>query len=259
MIFDTHCHLNSEEIFINIDKVLASAKENGVTHIIVPGWDVESSLLAIKIAEKYENVYAAIGIHPTDCYELTDLEFKKIIDYVGHPKVVAIGEIGLDYHWCDNDEQKEKQKYWFDIQITLANENHLPIIIHNRDASEDCLKILKNNNPINSGVMHCYSGSVEMLKDVINLNLLIGLDGPVTYKNAKTPKAVAENIPLDRLLVETDSPYLSPTPKRGEVNEPANIIYVIEEIAKIKNIDLEILKDKLFHNACKLFNVKNER
>lgn len=255
MIFDTHCHLNSEELYNRLDEVLDAAYKVGVDKFLVIGWDKASSLLAVEMANKYKNIYAAIGFHPTDIDGVSDEDYNEVMSHVEDPKVVAIGEIGLDYHWVKDIEQRNKQKEWFIKQINFANLHKKPISIHNREAFEDCLKILKEHKPLYGGVMHCYSGSVELLKDVLDLGLYIGLDGPLTFTNAKTPKEVCEAVPLDRLLVETDSPYLSPHPLRGTVNEPKNIALVIDEITRIKGISKKHILDVIYENSCKLFNV----
>ena len=256
MIFDTHCHLNSEELYNNIDEVIASAKVVGVDKFLVVGWDIKSSYLAIELANKYPEIYAAIGVHPTDIDGVTDEDFDKLMTHVNDPKVVAIGEIGLDYHWVKDPEQREKQKQWFIKQINVANLYKKPISIHNREAFGDCLAILKEHKPLYGGVMHCYSGSVELLKDVLDLGLYIGLDGPLTFTNAKTPKEVCEVVPLDRLVVETDSPYLAPHPLRGTVNEPKNIALVIDEIARLKEESKKHIIDVLYKNSCRLFGIE---
>ena len=255
MIFDTHCHLNSEELLSRIDEVLESAHKVGVDKFLVVGWNKESSLKAIELAHQYEGIYAAIGFHPTDIDGVSDEDYNEVMRHVNDPKVVAIGEIGLDYHWVKDHVQREKQKEWFIKQIEFANLHKKPISIHNREAFEDCLKILKEHKPEYSGVMHCYSGSVELLDDVLKLGLYIGLDGPLTFTNAKTPKEVCEQVPLDRLLVETDSPYLSPHPLRGTVNEPKNIALVVDEITRLKGLSKKHILDVIYQNSCKLFNV----
>lgn len=255
MIFDTHCHLNSPELYERLEEVLESASKVGVNKYLVVGWNKDSSFLAVEIARKYENIYAAIGFHPTDIDDVSEEDYQATMSLVKDPKVVAIGEIGLDYHWVKDPEQREKQKKWFIKQIEFANEHKKPISIHNREAFEDCLKILKEHRPKFSGVMHCYSGSVELLRDVIDLGLYIGLDGPLTFTNAKTPKEVCEVVPLDRLLVETDSPYLAPHPLRGTVNEPKNIALVIDEITRIKGLSKKHIIDVIYDNSCKLFHV----
>ncbi len=255
MIFDTHCHLNSEELYSRLDEVISDAQKVGVAKFLVVGWNKESSLLAVKIAEQYDFIYAAIGFHPTDVFDVSDEDYEETMSLVNHHKVVAIGEIGLDYHWVKEKEKQEIQKEWFIKQIEFANEHHKPISIHNREAFKDCLDILKEHKPLYGGVMHCYSGSVELLKDVLNLGLYIGLDGPLTFTNAKTPKEVCEQVPLDRLLVETDSPYLSPHPLRGTVNEPKNIALVIDEITRLKGLSKKHILDVIYNNSCKLFHV----
>ena len=255
MIFDTHCHLNSEELYERLEEVLENAKKVGVDKFLVVGWNKESSFKAVEIAHRYEGIYAAIGFHPTDIDDVSEEDYNETMALVNDPKVVAVGEIGLDYHWVKDPVQREKQKEWFIKQINFANEHKKPISIHNREAFEDCLKILKEHRPMYSGVMHCYSGSVELLKDVLDLGLYIGLDGPLTFTNAKTPKEVCEEVPLNRLLVETDSPYLSPHPLRGTVNEPKNIALVIDEITRIKGLSKKHILDVIYQNSCELFKV----
>ena len=255
MLFDSHCHLNDEKLLANVDEVIKSANEAGVTHFLVVGWDKESSYKAVELAEKYENVYAAIGFHPENIFDVSEDDFNETLDLYKHPKVVAIGEIGLDYHWTKEPEKRELQKKYFIRQIEFANKHHLPISIHNRESTEDCVEILKEHTPKFGGVMHCYSGSVETMNEVIKLDLHIALGGTVTFTNAKTPKEVAEAVPLDKLLIETDAPYLTPHPHRGEKNEPKYICLVLEEIARIKDMSKKHLEDVIYKNTCRLFNV----
>ena len=255
MIFDTHCHLNDEKLLQNVDEIIKNARKVGVDRFLVVGWDKESSLSAIKLAEQYDEVYAAIGFHPENIFDVTEEDFQETMKYINHPKVVAVGEIGLDYHWTKDPIKRELQKEWFIKQIDFANEHHKPISIHNREAFLDCLAILKEHKPLYSGVMHCYSGSVELLKDVLDLGLYIGLDGPLTFLNAKTPKEVCEVVPLERLLVETDCPYLSPHPLRGTVNEPANLSLIVDAIADARQMSKKHLLEVLYDNSCKLFNL----
>ena len=255
MIFDTHCHLNDEALLNKIEEVMAAAEHVGVSRYLVVGWNKESSLKAVELANKYKEIYAAIGFHPTDIDGVSDDDFNLVMSNISNPKVVCIGEIGLDYHWVKDPVQREKQKQWFIKQIDYANKVKKPISIHNRKAFEDCLNILKEHKPLYGGVMHCYSGSVELLKDVLDLGLYIGLDGPLTFTNAKTPKEVCENVPLDRLVVETDSPYLSPHPLRGTVNEPKNIALVIDEVARLKGLSKKHILEVLYQNSNRLFNI----
>lgn len=255
MVFDSHCHLNDPVLYQNIDEIIENAKKTGVKKFLVIGYDKDSSVLAVKIANKYPECYASIGIHPTEIDHTSEDDYEKTMKLVSNPKVVAIGEIGLDYHWVKEPEKRENQKKWFIRQIEFANDHHLPISIHNRESNEDCLKILKEHTPKFGGVMHCYSGSVEMLDDILNLGMYISLGGPVTFTNAKTPKAVAEEVPLEKLLVETDCPYLTPHPHRGEKNEPKYICLVVEEIARLKDISKKHVEQVTYENACRLFNV----
>ena len=259
MLFDTHCHLNDDELYSRIDEVIDAAKQTGVKLFLVVGYNKESSLRAVEIAEKYDCCYAAIGYHPTEIFDITEQDYQDVMNLVNHPKVVAIGEIGLDYHWIKEPEKRELQKEYFIKQIEFANEHHLPISIHNRDSNEDCVDILKEHRPLFGAVMHCYSGSVEMMQEIVKWDkFYISLGGPVTFTNAKTPKAVAEEVPLERLLIETDSPYLTPHPHRGLKNEPKYICLVSEEIARLRNMSRKHLDSVLFSNACTLFNIKYE-
>ena len=254
-IIDTHCHLNDETLYKDLDGVISRAQKVGVEKMVVIGWDKASSELAIKLAEQYDFIYAVIGFHPENIFDINDEILYETLNLYKHPKVVGIGEIGLDYHWSKEPEKHELQKVYFVKQIEFANRVGLPISIHSREAFNDTLEILKEHKPLHGGVMHCYSGSVEGLQEIINLNLYIGLDGPLTFTNAKTPKEVCEVVPLDRLLVETDSPYLSPHPLRGTVNEPKNIALVIDEIARLKGISKKHILEVIYNNSCKLFNV----
>ena len=254
-IIDTHCHLNDEALYKDLDNVVSRARQAGVEKMIVIGWDKASSELAIKIAEQYDFIYAAIGFHPENIFDINDEILYETLNLYKHSKVVAIGEIGLDYHWTKEPEKRELQREYFIKQIEFANKVGLPISIHSREAFNDTLEILKEYKPLRGGVMHCYSGSVENIDDIINLNLYIGLDGPVTFTNAKTPKEVAAEVPLDRLVVETDCPYLSPHPLRGTVNEPANISLVVDAIAESRGMSKKHLLDVLYQNSCKLFNL----
>ena len=256
MIFDTHCHLNDEKLLSRVDEVIEDAKQIGVDKFLVIGWDKESSLCAIKLAGQYEGVYAAIGFHPENIFDVQDGDFEETMKYISHPKVLAVGDIGLDYYWEKDPIKRELQKEWFIKQIEFANEHHKPISVHNRDAFQDCLAILKAHKPLYGGVMHCYSGSVESLKDVIDLGMYIGLGGPVTFKNAKTPKEVAEVVPLDKLVFETDAPYLPPHPLRGTVNEPKNLGWIIDEVTRLKGLSKKHIMDVVYNNSLKLFGLK---
>ena len=259
MIFDTHCHLNSEELYPRIDEVIEAAQKTGVNKFLVVGYDKETSILAVKIAHQYDCCYAAIGIHPTEIFKNSEEDYQEAMSLVNDDKVVAIGEIGLDYHWVTDPVERELEKEWFIRQIEFANEHQLPICIHNRDSMEDLFNILKEYRPKYGLVLHCYSGSVEMMREIVKWDkAYISLGGPVTFTNAKTPKLVAEEVPLDRLLIETDSPYLTPHPHRGEKNEPKYICLVAEEIARLKDMSKKHLESVVYDNSCRVFNIKNE-
>ena len=255
-IIDTHCHLNDEALFKDLDNVINRARNAGVDKMVVIGWDEASSKLAIEIAEQYDFIYAVIGFHPENVFDINDEILYKTLELYKNPKVVGVGEIGLDYHWTKEPEKREIQKEYFIKQIDFANKVGLPISIHSREAFNDTLEILKNHKPQHGGVMHCYSGSVENINDVINLNLYIGLDGPVTFTNSKTPKEVAAEVPLEKLVVETDCPYLSPHPLRGTINEPKNIVLIVDEITRLKGISKKHIMDVCYKNALTLFNIK---
>ena len=252
MYFDTHCHLNSEQLYENRDEFIKHALDNQVEMMVVVGYDLESSKKAVEIAKEHSFIYAAVGIGPNDCLNTTTQDLQIIDEYLNEPKVVALGEIGLDYYW--DDVPSDKQKDIFQQQVDLAKKHQKPIIIHCRDAYEDTYEVLKRNG--HPGIMHCYSGSVEMAKRFIDLGFYISLAGPVTFKNARVPKDVAEKIGLEHLLIETDCPYLTPHPDRGTLNEPANVVYIAQEIAKLKNMEIESVASQTTFNAKKVFGIK---
>ena len=253
MIIDTHCHLNDEELYKDYKNVIKRAKEAGVEAFFVVGWDYESSKLAVELAENNDCVFAIVGYHPCNIDGVSDTEFEQTMSLLNHPKVVALGEIGLDYYWVEDKEKREEQKRFFVRQIKEANKYKKPISIHCRDATDDCLKILQENHVDRGGVMHCYSGSVESMNEFLKCGMYISLGGPATFKNAKTPKEVAKQVPFDKLLVETDSPYLSPHPLRGTLNEPKNVALVVNEIATLRNISVEEVIEQTKRNTSKLF------
>jgi len=255
--FDSHCHLNDEKILLHLDEVVFDAKEAGVDAMVCIGYDLASSKKAIEIANRYEGVYAAIGFHPENIEgQNKEDSLREIRLLAKEERVIAIGEIGLDYYWYKDPEVRQRQKPWFIAQIELANELNLPVSIHARDATQDVYEILRDHPLKAGGVLHCYSGSVESLREFAKLGLYFGFDGPITFKNAITPKECVKECPLDRLLVETDSPYLAPTPFRGKENGPKYIPYIVSEMAKIKEMDEEVLRQNLADNFTRLFRVK---
>lgn len=252
MYFNTHTHLNSKELYSQRDIFIKRALDNNVDYIVVAGYDLPSSKYAVEIAQEYPFIYATVGISPNDCLETTDADLNEIEALLQNPCVVALGEIGLDYYW--EDVPHDKQKDIFQKQIDIAKKHDKPIVIHARDAYEDTYRILKQ--AAHRGIMHCYSGSVEMAKRFIDLGFYISLAGPVTFKNARVPKDVAEKIGLEHLLIETDCPYLTPHPYRGTLNEPANVVYIAQEIAKLKNMEIESVASQTTFNAKKVFGIK---
>ena len=252
MYINTHTHLNSEQLYENRDEYIQNALSNGVEYIVVAGYDLPSSKLAVSIAHEYDFIYATVGISPNDCLHTSDEDLKEIECLLQDNKVVALGEIGLDYYW--DEVPHDMQKDIFIKQIDIAKRYHKPIVIHARDAYEDTYQILKEAN--HYGVMHCYSGSLQMAYRYIDIGFKISLAGPVTFKNARVPKEVATHIDLDHLLIETDCPYLTPHPFRGKLNEPANVIYIAKEIAQLKGIDIDEVARKTAFNAKELFGIK---
>ena len=253
---DAHCHINDDDLFPIRNEVISRAREAGVGHILVIGWDVESSKRAISIAHEFEDVYAAVGIHPENLEGSNEQSLLEIEELAKDEKVVAIGEIGLDYHWFKDPKDHENQKVWFVKQIELANKLHLPISIHAREAIGDLLEILKNHPLERSGVLHCYSGSPESLKEFAKLGFYFGFDGPITYKNAKEPKESVIACPIDKILTETDSPYLPPVPHRGERNESSYIPLILAQMAALKEVEEPFMADQVKKNFEKLFSVK---
>jgi TatD DNase family protein len=254
MLFDTHAHLNAEEYNDDLEEVITRALDAGVTNMVVVGFDRPTINKAMALIERYDFLYASVGWHPVDAIDMKDEDLAWIEELAGHPKVVALGEMGLDYHW--DKSPKEIQKEVFRKQIRLAKKVKLPIIIHNREATADIMEILKEEHAEEiGGIMHCFSGSPEIAKECVNMNFYISLGGPVTFKNAKKPKEVAAAIPLDKLLIETDCPYLTPHPFRGKRNEPGYVKLVAEQISEIKGISFEEVAENTCKNAKKLFDI----
>lgn len=251
-IFDSHAHYNDEQFDIDRDSLLASLPEAGIVGIINCGTDVASSHASLEMAEKYPFIYAACGYHPESALEFTDDGLNEIEKMLSHNKCVAVGEIGLEYHY--DFVPKDIQKYVFEKHLELAVKHDMPVIVHDREAHADTMDLLKKYKP--KGVLHCYSGSAEMAKEVLKMGMYIGLGGAVTFKNAVKPVEVAEMIPLDRLLLETDCPYMAPVPMRGKRNNSAYISHVSEKIADIRGISPQELLSITAENTRKLFGIK---
>jgi len=254
MLFDTHAHLEDERFDQDREQLIEELPEKGVAYVVNVGSTLETSRMSVELAARYPFIYAAVGVHPHEVSQMSSRDLATLEAMTTGQKVVAIGEIGLDYYY--DFSPRELQREWFAQQIDLAYSLGLPIIIHDREAHADVLDILKaKKDRIVGGVMHCYSGSWEMAKDFMDLGLYISLGGPVTFKNAKRPVEVAQKIPLDRLVIETDSPYLAPTPHRGKRNNPAYVGLVAQKIAEIRGMSFEEIAEITLNNAKKLFKI----
>lgn len=254
MLFDSHAHYNDKRFDPDRFEILDSMRKNGIGYIVNAADSMESIDKILSLCQKYDFMYAAVGVHPEEAGGLSEEDMQLLKKFSGHNKVCAIGEIGLDYHY--DDVPKDVQKYWFDRQLTLAEEVNLPVIIHDREAHSDCIDILKKHDIKRiGGVMHCYSGSGEMAKDIFALGMYFGFGGTVTFKNAKKVQRAAAEIPLERIVIETDCPYLAPEPHRGERNSSLLIHYVAEKLAEIKGITKDEVEEVTFRNAKRLYRV----
>ncbi len=250
-LFDSHCHLDDEKFNEDREELIKQIKEAGITKLISAGYSLESSKKAIKLAKNYDFIYATAGISPNDIPQ-TNEELWKMIEEIKEKvkqnnKVVAIGEIGLDYYW--NEQNKELQKIAFIKQIQLANELELPIVIHTREAIQDTLDILKQNEVKQKGIFHCCPLNRELVKEALKLGFYISLAGPITFKNSKNADEIIGMIPNEKILIETDSPYLSPEPLRGKRNDPRNVKYIAQKIAEVKNVSTEEIAKITYQNA----------
>lgn len=255
MIFDSHAHYNDSRFDDDRDKVLESITGKNVGYIMNVADSMHSLEKVLAISEKYPFVYASVGVHPEEVTELTEKDIDILREYTKHPKVKAIGEIGLDYYW--GDVEKDLQKKWFSRQIELAREVNLPIIVHDREAHGDTIDILKAEKAIDvGGVLHCFSGSREMARDVLNLGMYVGIGGTLTFKNARKIKEVAQYVPVESIVLETDAPYLAPEPFRGKRNSSDLIKYVVNELATIKGISPCDVEEITFRNAKRCYRIE---
>lgn len=250
-IFDAHAHYDDKWFDEDRSALLSSMPENGVSYIVNAAVDIATAKTAVGYAEQYPHMYACVGIHPENLEGLADDYLDQLAKLLEHPRVVALGEIGLDYHW---DIPRDIQNRVFEEQLRLARELDVPVVIHDREAHGDVMELVRRYKP--RGLMHCYSGSTEMLKEVMRLGMSISLGGTVTFKNARVPVEVAEAVPLDRLLLETDAPYLSPVPNRGKRNDSRNIAYTAQRIAELRGMDAQELIDITTENAKRLYGIK---
>ncbi len=249
LIFDTHAHYCDNAFSENFDSLVSEMKQNGVGKIITCGCCLESSINALKLAEKYDIIYAAVGIHPGDID--SDTKVSDIEKLLNHKKCVAVGEIGLDYYW--KQDNKSEQIEIFKAQLELANKYDLPVLVHDRDAHADTLEILKQYKP--QGVVHAFSGSIETAREILKIGMYLGVGGVLTFKNARNLPAVVLDTPIERLLLETDAPYLAPEPFRGKLNRSDYIHYVAEKMAEIKGLTPNEVLLKTFNNAENLFKI----
>lgn len=255
MIFETHAHYDDDRFLEDQDALICSMPEKGIGRIINVGASIESTKTTLELASRYDYVYAAVGVHPSDIAGLNEETFAWLREQTALDKTVAVGEIGLDYYWDKEPSVQEKQRYWFERQMELARETNLPVIIHSRDAAEDTMNLMKRIHAEQiPGVIHCYSYSKEMAQEFIKMGYYIGVGGVVTFKNAKKLKETVEQIPLERILLETDCPYMAPEPHRGERNDSSYIPYVIAKIAELKGITTEEVEQVTEQNARTLFS-----
>jgi len=255
MLFDSHAHIDDKRFDTDRSEVIERAAANGVTRILNAGADMPSSLRSIELAEQYPGIYAAVGIHPHDAKDAGEEDYTQLAAWASRPKVVAIGEIGLDYYY--NLSPRDVQQAVFIRQLDIARQTGKPFIIHDRDAHGDILAIVKKEAGGMPGVFHCFSGSLEMAREVIKLGFFVAIGGPLTFNNAVKLKEIASQVPLERLLIETDCPYLTPQPYRGRRNEPAYVRYVAEEIARLRKMDIDALAAATTGNACRLFGIND--
>ena len=254
MIFDTHAHYDDDAFDEDREELLAGMNAAGVEYIVNVGASMASSKRSVDLAEKYPFVYAAVGVHPDEVGELNEEKFAQLKAWTSHEKVKAVGEIGLDYYW--DKEGHDLQKHWFMRQMELAHECNLPMIVHSREAAKDTLDMIVAAKPLElSGIIHCYSYSVEQAREYLDMGYYIGIGGVLTFKNAKKLKEVAEYAPLSQIVIETDCPYLAPTPFRGKRNDSSKLRYVAEELASIKQVSVEEVIRITNENGRKLYHI----
>lgn len=255
MFFDTHTHYDDEKFADDRIETISRVIDSGVSLLLNVASDIGSCRETLKLAEHFDELYAAVGIHPHSAASSSDMDYETLQLLAAGTKVVAVGEIGLDYYY--DNSPREIQRFCFEKQINLARKMKLPIIIHNRDAHEDTLKIIKNTNAADvGGVFHCYSGSVEMLRDILEHNFYVSVGGPVTYKNTRKLPEVLKALPDDKLLIETDCPYLAPEPFRGRRNDSGYLPIIAKKVAEIKGRDVEYIASLTMENAKRLFKIK---
>lgn len=256
LIFDTHAHYDDEAFDEDRTELFKDLQEQGIGRVVNIGASVNSCKKTLQLMDQYDFIYGALGIHPCDTGELTEADMTWLEEICQHPKCVAVGEIGLDYYWDEPD--REIQKKWFERQIELARKIDKPMVIHSREAAKDTLDMMQALKAQEiGGVMHCYSYTKETAKTILDMNFYVGVGGVLTFSNAKKLREAVEYIPMDRIVLETDCPYLAPVPNRGKRNDSTNLKYVVSELARIKNITEEQVRSITWENAVKLYRMKN--
>lgn len=256
MIFESHAHYDSEQFDEDRYELLDSFPQNGIGCVVNVASSLKTTGQSLALAEKYPWIYASVGVHPSDIAELDDSGLAWLYDMCRQPKCVAVGEIGLDYYWDKDADVQANQRHWFARQIQMAKDTQLPIIVHSRDAAQDTMDIIKETDAASTGgVIHCFSNSLEFAKIYVDMGFYIGIGGVVTFKNAKTLKEVTKWAPLERILLETDCPYLAPVPNRGKRNSSLNLIYVAQTIAELKGISTEAVIEQTWQNAKQMYRV----
>ncbi|MBO5514982.1 MAG: TatD family hydrolase [Schwartzia sp.] len=254
-LVDTHAHIDGEDFDGDREEMLSRAEKAGVVAVVTFGDTMESSARVVKLTSSHENVFAGVGVHPENAFPFTQADEDRLAAWTKEKNIVAIGEIGLDYYWEKDEEKRKLQRKMFVRQLALARDLDLPVCIHDREAHGDLMTILKTEGRKNRGVIHCFSGSWEMAKELLKLGWYIGVDGPLTYKNAAKLPEIVQNMPADRLLVETDCPYLSPLPYRGKRNEPAYVRITAECAANIRGESLADFAAQTTKNACEIYEL----
>lgn len=254
MLIDSHCHLADAQFANDLDAVLARSNTAGVVAMVCAGADIVSSRAAVRLAEQYDSVYAVVGIHPEYAASFNANALKTLRDLAAHPRVVGIGEIGLDFHYADGAPRDAQEKN-FVAHLDLANELGLPVVIHDRDAHDALMNILRTRSGKSRGILHCFSGDLAMANEAIDLGYCISFAGNLTFANARQLREIAAAVPLERIVIETDAPYLAPVPHRGKRNEPAYVARVAEKIAEIKNLSLDVVQETTTRNSEMIFRL----
>ncbi len=254
MLFDTHAHFDDRQFDKDRDEILRSLSSLGVSNVVNIGADMDGSRESVKLAEQYDFIYATVGVHPHDTKNMTEKDIDELRSLAAHPKVRAIGEIGLDYHY-DDGAPADMQKKWFIRQLELAKELDMPVVIHDRDSKGECLEILKKHK-ISNGVVHCFSGSAETAREILKLGMMISFTGVLTFKNARRAIEACAEVPLDKLMIETDCPYMAPEPHRGERNFSGYVRYVAEKMAEVKGVSYDEIVAITNANAKRFFGIE---